>query len=62
MNQFRIEVTNQWTNRLLGDRDTAVNQKVLPAGSENILFFGSPPPLQESGLIGPVTLISIKTD
>jgi hypothetical protein len=61
-NRLQIRVTNQWTNRLLGDKDPDIEQKVLPAGSENIRFFGPPPPLQESGLIGPVTFISIKTD
>jgi hypothetical protein len=58
-NQLCIQVTNQWTNRLIGDLNPEVKQKVLPAGSEKILFFGVPP-LQESGLMGPVTLISIK--
>lgn len=62
VNQLRIEVTNQWTNRMLGDLNPEVKQKVLSAGSENIRFFGTPPPLQESGLIGPVTLNSIKTN
>jgi hypothetical protein len=61
VNQFRIEVTNQWTNRLIGDRNAPEDQKVLPAGSERILFFGVPP-LQKSGLMGPVKLISIKTN
>ncbi|MBN1782190.1 glycoside hydrolase [bacterium] len=57
-NQLRIEVTNQWTNRLIGDLDPEENGKVLPAGSERILMFGVPP-LQESGLIGPVQVISV---
>jgi hypothetical protein len=61
-NQIRIEVTNQWTNRLLGDRNPEVKQKILPAESENIRFFGNPPPLQESGLIGPVTINSVITN
>jgi hypothetical protein len=60
-NQIQIRVTNQWTNRLLGDQNPEVRQKVLSDGTENIRFFGPPPPLQESGLIGPVTIISIKT-
>ena len=59
-NQLCIRVTNQWTNRLVGDRDPEIKQKVLPAGSENILFFGGPPPLQASGLLGPVTISAIK--
>jgi hypothetical protein len=62
LNQLQIEVTNQWTNRLLGDFNPEVKQKVLSAGSETIRFFGTPPPLQESGLIGPVKLISIKAN
>ena len=41
-NLLRIQVTNQWTNRLLGDRNPEVKQKVLPADSENIRFFGPP--------------------
>ncbi len=61
-NHFTIKVTNQWTNRLLGDRASNIEQKVLPSGSENIRFFGPPPPLQKSGLIGPVTIFSIKKD
>ena len=60
VNQLRIDVTNQWTNRLLGDRDPEVSTKVLPAGSENIRFFGRTPPLPESGLLGPVRFISVK--
>ncbi|MBN1559502.1 hypothetical protein JW998_04590 [candidate division KSB1 bacterium] len=60
-NDCRIEVTNQWTNRLLGDHDPHVQHKVL-AGSAAIRFFGAPPPLQESGLLGPVTLISKQTN
>ena len=61
-NELRIEVTNEWTNRLLGDLNPEVKQKVLSTGSANTRFFGPPPPLQESGLIGPVVLISIKTN
>ncbi|MEJ2544045.1 MAG: glycosyl hydrolase [Calditrichaceae bacterium] len=61
-NQIQIEVTNQWTNRLLGDRNQEVKHKILPAESKNIRFFGTPPPLQESGLIGPVTINSVLTN
>lgn len=62
VNQLNIRITNQWTNRLLGDRDSQIKQKVLSPGSENIRFFGPQPPLRESGLIGPVSIISIKND
>ncbi|MBN1465674.1 hypothetical protein JXA02_07945 [candidate division KSB1 bacterium] len=56
-NDCRIEVTNQWTNRLLGDHRAKAGQRVL-AGSDGIRFFGPLPPVQESGLLGPVALIS----
>jgi (4-O-methyl)-D-glucuronate---lignin esterase len=52
-NQLEIRITNQWTNRLIGDRSLPAEKRVLS---------GSPPArsgpqaLAESGLIGPVTL------
>jgi len=57
-NEIRVKVTNQWTNRLIGDRSAPADKKVLPAGSTRS-FFGRTPPLSESGLIGPVTVVSI---
>jgi (4-O-methyl)-D-glucuronate---lignin esterase len=60
-NQLAIKVTNQWTNRLLGDRNPQVKKKVLPAESEKIRFFGKPPALPTSGLLGPVTIFSLLT-
>ena len=60
-NKLMIKITNEWTNRLLGDRDPAVQQKILAAGSENIRFFGQQPDLQESGLLGPVTIVAKET-
>jgi hypothetical protein len=57
-NEIQIKVTNQWTNRLIGDRSAPADKKVLHAGGA-MLFFGRTPPLSESGLIGPVKLISV---
>jgi hypothetical protein len=59
-NEIQIKVTNQWTNRLIGDRSAPADKKVLPAGSSRS-FFGGMPPLAESGLIGPVTMVSVVT-
>jgi len=59
-NEIHIKVTNQWMNRLIGDRSAPVDKKVLSAGS-TMMFFGGMPPLAESGLIGPVTVVSMVT-
>ena len=57
-NQLEIKVTNEWTNRLIGDRLAPAGKKVLasgpPAGG-----FGAPATLSESGLLGPVTFVSV---
>jgi hypothetical protein len=62
-NHFQIKVTNQWTNRLIGDRLAPPDKKVL--GAPAFGPFGGmggpggrspvPPP---SGLLGPVTVTS----
>ncbi len=56
-NRIEIRVTNQWTNRLAGDRKLPADKKILgdpgpPFGSR------PPPPPPESGLFGPVVLLS----
>jgi hypothetical protein len=56
-NKIQIKVANQWTNRLIGDRSAPADKKVLPVGG-GMFFFGRMPPLSDSGLIGPVTVIS----
>jgi len=53
-NQLVIKVTNEWTNRLIGDR-LAPAKRVL---TESPPPFGPPPTLAQSGLLGPVTLVS----
>jgi hypothetical protein len=68
-NQLEIKITNQWTNRQMGDRLAPPDKKVLatPAGGGRGGFdrmggFGggnqAPPP---SGLTGPVTVVSMKS-
>ncbi len=59
-NKLAIKVTNQWTNRIAGDRAAPADKKILaqdaaPAGRGGG-GFGGGGALPESGLIGPVTL------
>jgi hypothetical protein len=56
-NRLEIKVTNQWTNRIAGDRLLPPEKKILaPPAVERKGPVGPPPP--ESGLIGPVTIRS----
>lgn len=60
-NDLGIKVTNQWTNRQIGDRLVAPDQRVLamPAGGFGPMAgFGAPQTPAESGLLGPVTIVS----
>jgi hypothetical protein len=58
-NTFEIDVTNEWTNRLIGDRLAPPEKRILhsvgdrPAGG----MFGGPREPVESGLIGPVVVV-----
>jgi len=61
-NRLEVKVTNQWTNRQIGDRLAPPDKRVLatPAGGRGGMggFGGgdqTPPP---SGLLGPVTVVS----
>jgi len=56
-NQLEIKVTNQWTNRIIGDR-LSPDKKVL-ADVPARPGFGPPPTLVPSGLLGPVKVVSI---
>ena len=61
MNRIEIEVTNEWTNRLIGDRLLPAEQHVLSAPASSTAAsgsFGATPQLSESGLIGEVRLIA----
>jgi len=65
-NRLEIKVTNEWTNRIMGDRLAPTDKKILnmpapPPGAPAAP--GAPganaPPLPLSGLIGPVTFVSV---
>jgi len=55
-NRVEIRVTNEWTNRILGDRTVPASQRVLAPGPPP---FGRAPSLPASGLLGPVTILSV---
>lgn len=60
-NRVEVKVTNQWTNRIAGDRASPAGKKVLsegpPGRGGGRGGFGGAAPLPESGLIGPVTML-----
>ena len=55
VNRVEIRVTNEWTNRILGDRAAPEAKRVLAPGPPP---FGRAPALPASGLLGPVTIVS----
>jgi len=57
-NQLEIKVTNQWTNRQIGDRLAPPEKRVLAPGGMTMGGRGGPRTPAESGLIGPVTVVS----
>ena len=58
-NQLEIRVTNEWTNRLMGDRLAPADKKVLSSYTNP---FGGQYKLSESGLMGPVKLLFFSTE
>ena len=60
-NQLEIKVTNEWTNRIVGDRLAPLEKRVLPpsgpAPRGGGAFFGPREPA-ESGLLGNVRLVA----
>ncbi|KAA2239846.1 glycoside hydrolase [Chitinophaga agrisoli] len=54
-NRLEIRVTNEWTNRLVGDGLAQPGKKILASSPRS---FGRPYKLQEAGLLGPVTIIT----
>jgi hypothetical protein len=61
-NRLEIKVTNQWANRIAGDRVVAAEKRVLAAGGApgrgGPGGFGGQQALSESGLLGPVAIVS----
>ncbi|HEU4391029.1 MAG TPA: glycosyl hydrolase, partial [Blastocatellia bacterium] len=58
-NRLEIKVTNEWTNRLTGDRSVPADKRVLPASGPPRAGPGPPQTLVESGLLGPVRVADI---
>lgn len=55
-NQLTIKVTNEWTNRVIGDKLAGPGKKVLDA---YIVPFGGEYQLSQSGLMGPVKFVAV---
>lgn len=60
-NQLEVAVTNESTNRLLGDQAASPDQKVLATSTRLIGRLGAPLALVESGLLGPTQILSVTT-
>ena len=64
-NQLEIKVTNEWNNRIAGDRTAAPDKRVLAGGGGGRGAFGfggrSGGGVADSGLLGPVTVIATTT-
>lgn len=56
-NQLEIEVTNLWVNRLIGDVQPDCKERITYTDA---LYYAPDAQLEESGLMGPVTLIELK--
>jgi hypothetical protein len=65
VNKLEIAVTNEWTNRQIGDRSLPKEKQILdeppvaarPGGGG---AFGYVPPLPESGLLGEVSFVAVR--
>ena len=55
-NTVEIKVTNLWVNRLIGDQQPTVGEKITYTTMQ---FYRSDSPLKTSGLLGPVQVISL---
>lgn len=55
-NQLEIKITNLWVNRLIGDAQPGVANKITYT---TLPFYSADSPLQPSGLLGPVKVISV---
>ncbi len=61
-NRIEVKVTNEWTNRIAGDREVPADKKVLAQAQDAAPgrggFGGMQQPLPISGLLGPVTIVT----
>ncbi len=57
-NRLEIKITNQWTNRQIGDQSLDPGNRILAPSPARPGRYGPPPTLTDSGLLGPVKLIS----
>jgi hypothetical protein len=60
-NRLEVKVTNEWTNRQIGDRVVPMEKRVFPPTGMMMGAMGGrggPQIPAESGLMGPVTVIS----
>ena len=55
-NNLEIKVTNLWVNRLIGDQQPSITDKITYTTQ---VFYQATAPLLQSGLLGPVQLLSI---
>jgi hypothetical protein len=59
-NTVEIRVTNEWTNRITGDRELPAGRKVLDVPTSARGMFGQVAEPPVAGLLGPVTLRSVQ--
>lgn len=58
-NKLEIKVTNLWVNRIIGDKQPDVTDKIT---NTTFPFYNSSSSLQPSGLLGPVRLVEVVRD
>jgi hypothetical protein len=56
-NKFEIKITNLWVNRLIGDQQVGVTEKITWCSNS---FYRADFPLFTSGLLGPVSIVSVQ--
>lgn len=55
-NKLEIKVTNLWVNRLIGDQQSGIANKITYT---TMPFYQANSPLLSSGLLGPVKIVSV---
>ncbi len=58
-NNLEIKVTNLWVNRLIGDQQPGITEKITYTTQP---FYQADSPLLPSGLLGPVKIVNISTE